>query len=329
MPDWEIAMLSVQSYFAPCCRVLLLTFYSSLLPSIAHADADAGSRHYTRTKYPIVLVPGAFGFGAMAGVLDYWFNMAYALTDGGAEVYLVRISPLNSTELRGEQLVSQIQYIVATTGAPKVNLIGHSHGGPTARYAAAVVPDLVASVTSIASPHKGSAVADWLTQHPRRNTPLRRLLVWFCNVFANLIGWTSDIDHPNSALAGMQALNTRGSALFNSRYPAGLPTDACGEGEYVHNGQRYYSWSGVAYGATNRMDLGDPLLAFAALAFGHEPNDGLVGRCSSHFGEVIRDDYNQNHLDNVNHILGLVAQRDPSPVELLRVHANRLKQAGY
>ena len=318
-------MLSVQCRFAYCCRALLCIVCSLALPR----PSSASETNYTKAKYPIVLVPGAFGFGAVAGVLDYWFNMATALAEGGATVYMVRISPLNSTELRGEQLVSQIQYIVARTGAPKVNLIGHSHGGPTSRYAAAVLPELVASITTIDSPHKGSAVADWLTEHPSKGSLLRSILVSFCNVFANVIGWVSDIEHPNSAIAGMVSLNTPGAMAFNRRYPAGIPTDACGEGEYIRNGQRYYSWSGVAYGGTNRMDLGDPVLAIAALAFGDEPNDGLVSRCSSHFGEVIRDDYNQNHLDNVNHILGLVAQRHPSPVELLRVHANRLKHAGY
>jgi hypothetical protein len=43
-----------------------------------------------------------------------------------------------------------------------VNLIGHSHGGPTIRYVASVRPDLVASATSVAGVTKVLAVADIL-----------------------------------------------------------------------------------------------------------------------------------------------------------------------
>jgi pimeloyl-ACP methyl ester carboxylesterase len=32
----------------------------------------------------------------------------------------------NSTEVRGEQLAQQVEEIIAITGKPKVNLIGHS-----------------------------------------------------------------------------------------------------------------------------------------------------------------------------------------------------------
>ena len=65
-------------------------------------------------------------------------------------------------EARGEQLIDQVETIVAITGKPKVNLIGHSHGGLDVRYVAAVRPDLVASVTAVAGPHKGADLADFL-----------------------------------------------------------------------------------------------------------------------------------------------------------------------
>ena len=39
----------------------------------------------------------------------------------------------------------QVEEIVAISGKPKVNLIGHSHGGPTVRYAAGAMPAMVAS----------------------------------------------------------------------------------------------------------------------------------------------------------------------------------------
>ena len=117
---------------------------------------------YTKTKYPIVLEHGLAGFDELFGVYSYWFGIVGELQDGGAKVFTTTVSQFNSTEARGEQLIDQIETIVALTGKPKVNLIGHSHGGLDVRYVAAVRPDLVASVSSVATPHKGAALADYL-----------------------------------------------------------------------------------------------------------------------------------------------------------------------
>ena len=54
-----------------------------------------------------------------------------------------------------------------------------------------------------------------------------------------------------------------------------------------------------------------------------------MGRCSSHLGQVIRDNYFQNPLDEVNQILGRVSIFESSPTSIFRAHANRLKTAGY
>ena len=78
---------------------------------------------------------------------------------------------------------------------------------------------------------------------------------------------------------------------------------------------------------TNALDVSDPLLALTS-TFYHEANDGLVGRCRSHLGTVIRDDYFQNHLDEVNQIAGLVSMFEADPRDGLPGHANRLKNAG-
>jgi len=78
---------------------------------------------------------------------------------------------------------------------------------------------------------------------------------------------------------------------------------------------------------TNALDIGDPALGVASL-FYDESNDGLVERCSSRFGAVIRDNYFMNHLDEVNQVLGLVSIFETNPRELFRTHANRLKNAG-
>src|SRR5690606_39690484 len=88
--------------------------------------------------------------------LDYLYQILPDLARNGANVWATRVSPFNSSEVRGEQLLQQVQEITAITGAKKVNLIGHSHGGPTIRYVAGVAPQYVASLTGIGAPHKGS-----------------------------------------------------------------------------------------------------------------------------------------------------------------------------
>ena len=128
---------------------------------IAITSLPASASGYTQTRYPIVLVHGLFGFDRL-GPLEYFYGIPGALRSGGAQVYVTSVSAANSTEVRGEQLLYQVRQILAATGAEKVHLIGHSHGGPTSRYVASVRPDLVASVTSIGGVNKGSRVADVL-----------------------------------------------------------------------------------------------------------------------------------------------------------------------
>ena len=281
---------------------------------------------YTKTKYPIVLEHGMLGFDELFGVYDYWFGIESGLRDGGATVFTTTVSQLNSTEARGEQLVDQIETIVALTGKPKVNLIGHSHGGLDIRYAAAVRPDLVASVTSVGSPHRGAELATWLRARVQNGSFTQEVLGFFANALGAVLGLLTGHVNPQDAVAGLDSLTASGLATFNTAYPAGVPATSCGQGAASVGGIRYYSWSGTGI-LTNAFDVSDATLGLTSLVYG-EANDGLVGRCSSHLGTVIRDNYFHNHLDEVNQILGLVSIFESSPPSIFRTHANRLKNAG-
>ena len=116
------------------------------------------------TRYPLVLVPGMLGF-VRVGFFPYWYGIVPALRAGGAQVFAIQVAPLDSSEVRGEQLLAHIEQIRRETGADKVNLIGHSQGALTARYAAAMRPQWVASVTSVAGPNHGSELADHIHVH--------------------------------------------------------------------------------------------------------------------------------------------------------------------
>ncbi len=305
--------------FWTCALAALLAI--GLLPT---PSAAAG---YTQTKYPIVLVHGLFGFDNI-GLVEYWYGIPSALRADGARVYVTQVSAANSTEVRGEQLLSQVKQILAATGSAKVNLIGHSHGGPTARYVASVRPDLVASVTSVGGVNKGSAVADLLLGVAPPGSLSNAVLVSVNNGLATLISFLSGRPTlPQNSLGAVKSLSTAGSAKFNAAHPYGVPTSACGEGAYQARGVSYFSWSG-AKPYTNILDVVDPALALTALAFGSAKNDGLVSSCSSRLGQVIRDDYALNHMDEVNQTIGLTNLFETNPVTLYRQHANRLRNLG-
>lgn len=294
---------------------------------LAASGESLAATGYTQTRYPIVLAHGMLGFDSILGV-DYWYGIPSALRRDGASVYVTEVSQLNTSEARGEELLEQVEEIVAISGKPKVNLIGHSHGGPTIRYVAGVRPNLIASATSVGGPHKGSATADFLRQIPPGSAG-EAVLAGIVNGLGSLINFLSGSrsTQPQNALGSLESLNSQGAARFNAKFPQGIPTTACGEGAYQVNGVRYYSWSGTSP-MTNLLDVSDGLLAATALTFKGEATDGLVGRCSSHLGKVVRDNYRMNHLDEVNQTFGLVSLFETDPVTVYRQHANRLKNDG-
>ena len=276
---------------------------------------------YTETRYPIVLAHGFLGFDELlGGVIEYWNGIPDALADGGAEVYVVTTAVVDSSVARGELIIDQLDELSAITGHSKFNLIGHSQGGLDIRYVAAVRPDLVASVTTVASPHKGTGIGDLAS-----SDGLATLGEAALTLIAELLILLGAPDGPIDFDAAFENFSTEGVAAFNAAYPAALPSN-CGEGAKVVDGIRYYSWSGTGV-LTNVLDPLDPLFAITSLCVG-EANDGLVGRCSSHLGDVIRDNYFQNHLDEVNLFFGLVSPFTANPKTLFRNHANRLKNKG-
>lgn len=299
-----------------------------LIAVSSSANAFWWNSNYTKTKHPIVLVHGLFGFDQAFGIYNYFYRIPGELADDGATVYIADVSAANSSEMRGEQLLSQLEVIKAIYGHQKFNLIGHSHGAPTIRYVASVRPDLVASVTSVGGPNTGSPVADAVQTVAPPGSFTEAVLASLADALAILIEAVSGgAGQPQDALASLQSLSSAGADAFNQAYPEGMPTTYCGEGAYQVNGVKYYSFSGTRP-ISNVIDISDALLGVSSLLFIGESNDGLVGRCSSHLGRVLRDDYPWNHGDEVNQVLGIRGLFTSNPVSVYRAHANRLKNEG-
>ena len=182
---------------------------------------------------------------------------------------------------------------------------------------AGVAPQLIASVTSVGSPH----VVD-TTTNPDSIIKLLSTNPKLFNTAGSLIDWLSGKpklpQDPAALLAWAQ--NT---AAFNARWPAGMATTPCGQGpEQGGNGVNYYSIAGN----TAKTNNWDPLDAI--LSEGPVPSDGLVPVCAAHWGLVLRDDYPWNHLDEINQTLGLIGKGAPDPVAFYVQQANRLKLKG-
>ena len=283
-----------------------------------------------KTRYPIVLAHGFLGAESYLGIFDYWYGIVDTLEARGATVYVTEVSAIHSSAERGEQLIEQLDEIRAIRGASnlKFNLIGHSQGGIDIRYVGGVRPDLVASITTVGTPHTGVDLVDQFGGGLEGLEGLLDFLGSAGQIIWALLGNNNEAD----LLAALQTFSSDTMAEFNQDpiFGLGMPTSACGEGAAVSNTaagpRRNYSWTGNDP-TTNVFDVLDGAFFISSLLF-DESNDGLVGVCSAHYGDVIRDNYKMNHLDEVNQLLGLVALFETNPKTVFRNHANRLKNAG-
>lgn len=117
--------------------------------------------------YPVVFMHGMAGFSELdlgpIGI-TYFDGVVTDLTKNGEAVFVTVVPPFDTSAARAQALSTQIDDILKRTGKAKVNLVGHSQGGMDARVITSPqglgYGDRVASVTTVATPHRGSKVAD-------------------------------------------------------------------------------------------------------------------------------------------------------------------------
>ena len=307
--------------------------------TVAIVDQPVDDPDYTQTLHPIVLVHGLNGFDSVLG-LNYFHNVPKALEAGGAKVFAPSMSTLNTNEVRGEQLIAFLDdQIAIDPGINKFNLIAHSHGAQTARYVAAVRPDLIASVSSVGGVNKlGSEKAEIITDayQSLAGTVLVdvsfTMLAW---IFDNLSAGGGGL--PQYPRGAFESVDYAGTEAFNVEYPIAIPTAECDSSSafdtdvsngLASDGIYYYSWGGIGV-KTNRLDPLDKILEATIEYFPDDQNDGTLGRCATHLGMVIKDDYApMNHTDLTYQAIGLIHPDAPYPLTLYRIHANRLKLQG-
>lgn len=313
-------------------------------------------KDYSKTKYPIVMVHGAFGFDSILGVVDYWYFITSNMRLRGAQVYVVNMSSAALHEKRGEELRDDIRQILAISGAEKVNLIAHSQGATASRYVAALEPQWIASVSCAHCMNEGTQFADGFTAFLNAlgiGAPIVDGTVTLLLELLELIsgpggdgGYNSELNVDQSMLALAAASQHNPSYTeFNAQYPTAMPAYKCWNdnngrngpgstkarqsGASVANGIRWYSWGGNDP-QTNFIDPFDSIVIPLAREFtgaGPLKWDGLVPTCGMGLGEALRLDYKANHFDAINHALAITAFGQNIPA-IYYNHANRLKKAG-
>ncbi|WVV48995.1 alpha/beta fold hydrolase [Pseudomonas sp. NA13] len=291
------------------------------------------------TQFPILLVHGLFGFDKIGG-FELFHGVKQALRAGGARVFIPYLSATHCNEARGEQLLAQIDRVLAGTGAARVNLIGHSQGALAARYAAALAPDKVASVTSVSGPNHGSELADFLRKALTPGRLPGHVARGVATLFADFISLLDgQAQLSPKALAALATLTTEGVGAFNDKYPRACRRTGAGTA-------RTGSMACVTtHGAVRCERRRGSIAAFAGFLprlsryfiTEAEQNDGLVGRFSSHLGKVIRSDYPMDHMEAITPGGGTLRKgTDPTepnpkelnPTDLYLRHAERLRKAG-
>jgi pimeloyl-ACP methyl ester carboxylesterase len=214
----------------------LLALCVSLGVSAGVAGAGAA-----RTTYPVVFAHGMAGFDDILG-FDYWgddygtfvgdpcdeFLEVYCNgdIDSGQKAFVAQVQPFQTSEVRGLDLANDVESFLATAGASRVNLVGHSQGGLDIRKAARVLYErrgytVVSQAVSISSPHRGSPVAKYILDLKPGVTSVVSALV---NYFGNVVYQSG-----NDAIAGAKQLVyndysatdgvTTGMRAFNVKYP--------------------------------------------------------------------------------------------------------------
>ena len=164
------------------------------------------------TRYPILLVHGVFFRDS--SLINYWGRVPASLKRCGARVFYGGQQSAASVADSGAEIARRIREIVAETGCEKVNIIAHSKGGLDCRYAIthAGAADMVASLTTVCTPHRGCRYAEKLLREIPR--PVQRFIARHYDSAAKLIG-----DQNPDFLAAVWDLTAGHCAAFNETTP--------------------------------------------------------------------------------------------------------------
>lgn len=260
---------------------------------VAHDDLEPPER--LGPPYPIILVHGFSGFSD-AGPVAYFFEVKDDLEALGNDVSAPALPPFNASDERARVLATVVDEVLARTHKAKVHIIAHSQGGIDARILLGGMGygPFIASVTTISTPHHGTAVADLAASAPEGVlNPAGSFLAWLLgaaegeppDAAAWADGATSDAWTPALA-AAIAALTPADAAALLSRnpMPPGVPFFTVAGVTNLRSLDNVDCAAGL-WPRLDRVDDVDPFLvpsgAYLSLSDGGDlatptANDGLV-----------------------------------------------------
>lgn len=214
-----------------------------------------------KTKYPLVLIHG-LGFKDYKYV-NYWGRIPKELIRNGASVYYGNQEAWGTIEQNAMDIKNKILEVIEKEKCEKVNLIAHSKGGLDARYmvSALNMEKYVASLTMIATPHKGSRLIDIIYKIPKG---ILHIISSFINKYFKIIG-----DKNPDFFTASKQLSEEYSESFNK--------------EVINCENVYYQ----SYATVMKHFLSDYILSipYIMLRIIDEKNDGMVTIKSAKWGE--------------------------------------------
>lgn len=206
-------------------------------PPEGEGEKAPGAEPEEKGPFPFVLMHGMGGFVETQGAVKVkmFTGVAEDLTKNGHQVFQTTAPAFDTSAERSKMIMEQIETILKTTGAKKVNLIGHSQGGLDARYIASPgglgQGKKIASITTVATPHLGSGVADFALKRTAKvpDGVIDKGSDLFLGIAEKRM---SDLDTDPSLRAQVEELSTANMKdVFNPK----VKDDP---------GVRYYSWAG-------------------------------------------------------------------------------------
>jgi triacylglycerol lipase len=248
------------------------------MPSSALGAPVPGLSTGAKLKYPIVLVHGASMYGSKLkiGFLslgDYWRRLPAFLSSSGTEV---KVPYLPDAGIDGRAKALQ-EFLEKEAKGRKVNIIAHSLGGLDARYLVSVLrSDLVASITTVGTPHHGTPLADWVEWQIRK----RSFWYWFFRITGHDLTLRRFL--PEMTRARMREFNEKVLNRNDVRYFS-VQTSA----SFRRGSMSYLLWFPTQW--MRRVDL----------AVGE--HDGMIPTSSQAWGTVITSSNLIDHLAQINH----------------------------
>ncbi|AKV01380.1 Lipase precursor [Labilithrix luteola] len=283
-----------------------------------------------KTNYPIIL---HHGFNASSTNSWSYYGVKQALEADGHHVTVTEVEPFAGVATRAKRLAVFVdraldEHCTARVGSSetsaafenclataKVNLVAHSMGGLDARYLASSLgyASKIASITTISTPHGGSAIADvglhFISGEGKFSDAIDALASAFGRTFTE-----DDLATNTDLHAALLSLSEKNAPAFDAENPdqagiyyqsyAGVSRAIGGPRTESQQREVLKACNGIYFGTVARADFMALQLTAGSLIVGgldFAPQDGMVTVEHAKRGNF-RGCFPSDHLDEVGQV---------------------------